>query len=91
MINGNVNEFIDNLSCGEELIFIYGKQKFFLQGYKENGKFTLFLDRWEPPSDDYVWIGVGDEKHYPVEKFLSAKLWDGRDFWSAESEIEWTD
>ncbi len=31
MINGNINEFIDKLRFGEELIFIYNERKFFLR------------------------------------------------------------
>lgn len=33
MINGNVDEFLDNLWVGEEVIFIYNGKKYFAQGY----------------------------------------------------------
>lgn len=66
-------------------------QKFFLQGYMWEGKYTLWLERWEPPCDYGIWEAAGDDKHYPLEEFLQAKLWDGRTFWEAEAEMEWTD
>lgn len=91
MINGDVNKFVDRISYGEELIFLYGGKKFFLQGYPWKGKYTLFLEQWEPPGDACIWEGVGDDKHFPVNDFLKAKLWDGRTFWEAEAEMEWTD
>lgn len=102
MKNGDVNEFVERIHCGDELVFTFNGQKFFLQGADETwdkrggcvkkwGKLVLALDRWEPPSDDYVWIGVGDEKRFPVEEFLNARLWDGKSFWEAEHLMEWVD
>ena len=91
MINGNVSEFVDHIYYGDELVFLYQEQKFFLQGFFTNGTYTLYLDRWEPISNDYIWIGVGDAHNYPVEEFLNAKLWGGKSFWEVEKEIEWVD
>lgn len=91
MINGDVNEFVEYASWGAELIFLYKGQKLFLQGYMWEGKYTLWLERWEPPCDYGIWEAAGDDKHYPLEEFLQAKLWDGRTFWEAEAEMEWTD
>ena len=36
MQNGNVNEFIDLMHYGDELIFMYDGKKYFLQGFKED-------------------------------------------------------
>ncbi|MEG0919193.1 MAG: hypothetical protein RR967_01820 [Anaerovoracaceae bacterium] len=55
MINGDVKEFVDKLYYGDELIFLYKNQKFFLQGFLEDdGKCTTYLDRWKPPANDYI-------------------------------------
>lgn len=92
MINGNVREFVDRMYYGDELIFVYRNQKFFLQGFQEDdGICRTYLDRWDPPGEDYIWIGEGDGKGFPVDDFLEEKLWDGRTFWQAESEMEWVD
>lgn len=90
MLGGNVNEFVDNIYMGQELVFIYHGQKYFLQGYQSDGTPNLYLDRWDPPGDDYIWMDIGKE-NYPVEDFLAAKLWDGRSFWEAQDEMEWVD
>lgn len=91
MLNGDVNEFLDHVHCGDELVFTFAGQKFFLQGFKEEGRYVLYLARWEPPADGYAWVGVGDANEYPVKEFLKAKIWNGRDFWEAQDEMEWVD
>lgn len=48
MINGDLKEFIDGLYYGDERVFMYNNNKFFIQGYLEDEKLTLFLDRWPP-------------------------------------------
>lgn len=65
---------------------------FFIQGYDffKSGHPCLILDRFEPPAEDYLWIAEGKQR-YPVREFLEAKLWDGRSFLEAESEMEWSE
>lgn len=92
MINGSINDFIEKLNYGDEVIFIYEGMKYFIQGYKNNdGRFTLYLDRWEPPSNDYIWIGVGTDIDYPVSEFLTSPIWNGKTFMNIESDVEWVD
>lgn len=92
MLNGDVTEFVDRIHYGDELIFMYNGQKFFLQGFLEDdGICTTYLDRWEPPADDYIWVGRGDSKNFPVEEFLKAEIWDGKSFWEVEKKMEWLD
>lgn len=92
LLNGDVTEFVDRIHYGDELIFMYNGQKFFLQGFLEDdGICTTYLDRWEPPADDYIWVGRGDSKNFPVEEFLKAEIWDGKSFWEVEKKMEWLD
>ncbi len=91
MINGNINEFIDKLVYGDEVTFVFEGKKFFVQGYPDDGIYTLYLDQWEPPADDYIFICRGSDKDYPVNEFLEAKIWDGKSFWEIEKEVEWVD
>lgn len=92
MQDGNVNEFIDMMHYGDELIFMYEGEKYFLEGFKEGDICTLYLDRWEPPSDGYIYVVSGAPgEGYPVEKFLEAKIWNGKNFWQAESDMKWVD
>ena len=91
MKNGDLKEFVDGLYYGDERVFIYNNEKFFIQGYIDSGKLTLFLDRWEPASYDYVWKMAGTDKNYPVKEFLKAKLFNGKTFYEVEKDIEWID
>lgn len=50
MINGDVNEFAERVSCGGELIFLR-KEKHFLQDRLKDGPNILYLDIWIPPSE----------------------------------------
>lgn len=91
MINGDLKEFVDGLYYGDERAFTYNSQKFFIQGYLTEGKPTLYLDRWEPPSSEYIWKMAGNDKKYPVEEFLKAKIFDNKTFYEIEKEVEWVD
>lgn len=94
MINGDLNEFLDKLSYGDEIIFTWNGRKFFIQGFLEHGtsgNCILYLDQWEPPIEDYYWVCKGGDKGYPVEEFLAAPIWDGKTFLKIENEVEWVD
>ena len=51
----------------------------------------MYLDRWEPPATDYIWVGIETDTDYPVDEFLNAPIWDGKSFLEIESEVEWVD
>lgn len=91
MINGNVNEFVDGLYYGDERIFLFRGEKYFIQGWTENNKNHLVLDKWDPPGDDYIWVGESERGAFCVEDFLNAKIFDDKTFWEVEQEIEWVD
>ena len=91
MINGDLNEFMDYLHIGFELIFVYDGKKYFLQGLTVDGNNTLFLDRWEPTFEASVWKCTGVGLKYPVDEFLEARIWNGKKFMEVEQEIEWVD
>ena len=44
MIDGNVNEFVDNLYYGSEMYFVFKGIKYFIQGWCKNGIHHLVLD-----------------------------------------------
>lgn len=102
MINGDVNEFVEQIETGLDLYFMYKNQKFFLDGIPVEipieGKSTRELRnvqtllRLEPPLAQPVWehifpAGIG----FPPEEFLKAKIWDGKTFWEVQEEMEWVD
>ena len=91
MKNGNVNEFVDQLYYGAELLFVHNGQKFFIQGQCADNVYTLYLERITPPAEDYIWTKSNSAGKYSVDDFLSAPIWDGKTFWEVESEMEWVD
>lgn len=47
-MNGDVRDFVDRIHYGDELVFMYRGQKFFLEGlFQDDNKFTTYLDRWD--------------------------------------------
>ncbi len=91
MIDGNPNEFIDGLHYGDERFFMFHGRKYFVQGYFEEGRPMLEVYIFEPPDNDFKWEAFSSDKHYPVEAFENAKIFDGKSFWEVENEIQWVD
>lgn len=91
MINGSINDFMDKLWNGEELIYTYKGTKYFSQGYTlENGNYRFELQRWEPRAD-VLWYVEGLTNEESVEAFLKEPFYEGQTFWAVEKEIEWVD
>lgn len=88
MINGNVQEFVDHVRYGDELWFLYDGQKYFLEGWSENGALELCLYEMRDGGRKYIWKGISQ---YPANDFLSAPIWNGRVFWDAEQDMTWID
>ncbi len=93
MINGDVNEFVEHMRYGDELVFWFDGKKYFLQGFGDKDYARLYLDRWSPPGDEYVWIETcpKSELRYPVEEFLARTIWNGKSFWEVQEQMEWVD
>ena len=91
MKNGDINDFLERITWGDELVFMYRGKKYFLEGLPDdNGVLITYLWVCEPPAyGGYTWVGKGDKKNYPAEEFLRQKLWDGRTFMEAQEEMEW--
>ena len=94
MKGGNVNEFIDHISYGDELVFLYNNRKLFLQGWYKEGVYEMMLDQWEPtPSSfqGYIWKFSADSMSKRADAFFDAPIFDGKKFWDVENQIEWVD
>lgn len=80
--------FLDYLSYGEELYFVYNNNKYFFRGYTKGE--TVFREVWnyDNMEEDFVWSYCGDyEKALP--SFLSSPIFNGKVFYEAFSEIKW--
>lgn len=96
MINTDINQFMDCLSYGEEIDILYEGKKYLIEGYVTEDKVAhLFVYKYEENGKS------ADEMIYEVEspnsvkecadKFLEAKIWDGKSFCEVEKEMEWVD
>lgn len=91
MINGNIDEFIDKLWSGEELIYTHNGKKYFSQGYVlENGQYRFELQQWEPEGK-MLWYVEGLNNQSSFDMFLKQHLFGGKTFWEAEQDITWVD
>ena len=96
MINTDMNQFIDYLNYGEEIDILYKGDKYLIEGYcNEDNNFHLFVYKYENGGNE------ADEMIYEIDsnisikdcadKFLEAKIWNGKSFWEVEKEMEWID
>lgn len=91
MINGNIDEFVDKLWSGEELIYIHNRKKYFSQGYLlEGGQYRFELQQWEPEGK-ILWYVEGLDHQKSFDTFMEQPLFDGKTFWQVEQDIEWVD
>ena len=91
MINGYLDEFMFCLTYGLEVIFWYNNQKFYLLGGEVNGVKKLFLTRWEPYMKEPYLVLEGTKDEYPVKKFLTEPIIDGKTFAEIEPTMKWVD
>ncbi len=89
MINGKAQDFVNHIYYGDELWFEYNHKKYFLEGWSDNDTLDLVLFEMVEHGKEFRW--KGDTKHYPVESFLSASIFDGKTFWEVEKNIVWLD
>ena len=87
--NGNVQEFVDHIYYGDELWFRYKGRLYFLEGWHNENHLDLKLYEMHKNGKEYSW--KGDNKKYPVDEFINAKIWNDKTFWQVEQDIEWVD
>ena len=99
MIDGNVNEFVDNLYYGSEMYFKFRDKRYFIQGWVKDSIHYLVLDydyeNMELPEnyiyEGYIWEYKSTDSNDCVQEFLDAPLWDGKKFYEVEKEMIWID
>lgn len=70
MINGNIDEFVEKLLDGEEVIYVYHGKKYFSQGYNlDDGTYYFELQQWEPTAS-VLWSVKGLDHPASLDAFL---------------------
>lgn len=95
MKGGNVKEFIDKTTY-EECAVLYKGIKYFFHGLifnKDKNVYSYKIDIWDNKGN-YV-TTVFDKNATTIEECLeiaqNEKIFDGKSFWEAESEMEWVE
>ena len=92
MINGDVGDFVDRIYSCQDTVFIYNGVKYWFQGYMPSFD-TAHMEvvQVDPERDGYVWEYNGNSISEGQESFQKAPIFEGKTFWDAEKDIEWTD
>ena len=94
MIGGTITEFIDKIYYGQEIVFLYKGKKYFIQGWWSDDRTSATMvleDVYEGPFTGYKWEYHSDKMRTCAEVFLSAPIWEGKDFPQIESDVSWID
>lgn len=95
MIDGNASDFIDMLSYEDHYALFCGK-KYFLNGCQtQTGTdgHTVIVRLEVYCLTDHTTVYSTSQKNASdcLTAFQAAKIWNGKSFWEAESEITWVD
>lgn len=94
MTGGTITEFVDQLYYGQEVVFIYKGNKYFIQGWWSEARdsATMVLEEvLDGPFKGYLWEYHSDKMSVCAEAFLKAPIWEGKDFLQIESDVIWSD
>ena len=84
MIDGDINEFINDLHYGIDLYVRFNGNTYSFQGWDEGEMHTMLILKEKPlPVEDfYKFTAKG--RNEGVNEFMKAKLWDGKTFMEVE-------
>jgi len=68
MINGDVNEFVENLYYGSEMNFAYADKQYFIEGSTEDGITSLELYQTVPVTTNEGYCVWKDSSNNPQER-----------------------
>lgn len=104
MMNGNLEDFAENLFCGQDIYFSYKGHHYFMQSYCDFEKDVLvtYVDydyTQEPDMEvpkDFIWYYEQPRSEvttngFNAEAFLSAPILDGKTFREIEKDVYWID
>ena len=95
MINGNVNEFIEELTYQDHYANYQG-QKYFFNGcqYQYNVEGTVVdvtLEVYNLTTNTTVFSTTQNNAAKCIAAFEEAKIFNSQSFWEVEKDIEWVD
>ena len=92
MKKDEITEFMDKLYYGEEIVFEFGSAKYFIQGWKDKETCIMVLDTVsENRFQGYLWQYQAKSMKECADAFLSAPIWNGKDFLQIQDSVIWSD
>ena len=87
--------FIHSLNNGADVRFTFRETRFYIECWQEDGESFLSLSRYRifhaEERIEQFWECSAPSAALCAEKFLSARLWDGRSFREARDEFSFID
>lgn len=104
MISGDINDFLDGISWGQQCWLQYKDGLHFIQGWSKEGEYHLVHEFYRIPKGCFCYEDdkliyekektcewVNEDNDISVKEFLEANIWEGKKFYEVEPEIEWVD
>lgn len=92
MKNGDVNDFLNQLYYGGELVFEYAGIRYFIQGWTTSDRNFMALDYVSNEKfKKYIWTHEAATMKECADAFLSAPIWNGNNFSQIQEEVTWSD
>ena len=92
MKNGDINDFLDQLNYGGELVFEYAGSRYFIQGWTTTDRNFMALDYVrDEVFKNYIWTHEASTMKECADAFLSEPLWEGKNFLQIQDDVTWTD
>lgn len=94
MEGGSVNDFLDCFTY-EGVYVVYQNEKYFTDGIRptKNKTYSFFVmvlnDKYEWVRDVFEFEGATKQKCF--DAFTTTPFWNGKTFYEAEKDMEWTD
>jgi hypothetical protein len=107
MINGNLDQFLDNGWFSETTLY-YNGYIYWLEAQTDDIESVFFIDRWKAQNEDNKYYHSilnndgtlsydrvleihGSNLDLIKKQFLEATPFEGKTFWQVEKEIAWLD
>ncbi|MDY2890201.1 MAG: hypothetical protein SOT14_01490 [Succinivibrio sp.] len=91
MIDGDPNLFIETLSDGFEVFFLYKNKKYLAEGLNDrDNKCIIVVYQLEPFLPDPIWVSPS-RNYYDINSFIQAEIFEGKSFWEVQDQIKWVD
>lgn len=87
MTGKSIQDFIKDLYYNPETEFSYRQERYIISGYINSDNTLYTLEIWSTENDRQIFSCTNASREYCVEKFESAKIFNGKTIYEAENDI----